>query len=169
MSNPVTTLPLSGHGGLGRSGPLFANGIFGFAILANDVPSRLPDAPRVPRGHGGWRPNSGRPKGGGGKPSEQLRTLRNEALTLRQRFKKLPLDHLLEVLNDPPARPSNSPLVKSARGGRTLPRLSAGKHARSCVPPAFYEKREMVCTNRSARTHYRCGHRILRFLVIAQL
>jgi hypothetical protein len=32
--------------------------------------------------------------------NEQLRTLRNEALSMRQRFAKMPLDHMLEILND---------------------------------------------------------------------
>jgi len=43
--------------------------------------SDLADNPPVLRGHGGWRPNSGRPRGVPSKMGAQLKTLRNEALS----------------------------------------------------------------------------------------
>lgn len=47
-------------------------------------------------GRGGYRPNAGRPPGKG----ESVSSLKNEVLHYRRRYKRMPLEHLMNALND---------------------------------------------------------------------
>lgn len=49
-------------------------------------------------GHGGHREGAGRPVGVVAKP-KRYKTMRNEALLMRARFDKMPLEHMLTILN----------------------------------------------------------------------
>lgn len=53
--------------------------------------------PAVSNGHGGARANAG-----GGPRRVEVRSLKNEVLYLRAKYKKMPLNHLLEILNNKP-------------------------------------------------------------------
>lgn len=47
---------------------------------------------------GGYRPGAGRKVGS--RPGQNIHTLKNEVLHYRNKYKKMPLDHLLHVLNE---------------------------------------------------------------------
>jgi len=52
------------------------------------------------RPHGGHRTGSGRPKRAG---PTVLKTLKQEPITLRKKFRLMPLDYCLQIINDPEA------------------------------------------------------------------
>jgi hypothetical protein len=80
------------------------------------------------RGRGGARQGAGRPVGIPQPRNHAARSLRNEALTWRNKFKKMPVELLLEIINTPLPEGDTAKII-AARKKLKADQLEAAKAA----------------------------------------